>query len=249
MDIQQIRILSVDDVLDVYSPKGRMFHMGARRGYGLSFCTEGVITYRQGDREYRSCREQAILLPKGGRYQLRGEETGVFALVNFDAVGLPPGAFWTAPVTQPERLMGPYRELQRLFRQPGSELRCVALLYTLLAELAEQPVAIPSTVRRAVEYMDAHLADPHLTESAVAAAAGVSETYLRRLFQRYMSLSPKQFLLEQRIKAAQRLLASHLKIADIATACGYAGEYHFSRSFKQRTGRSPSEYRKEVSVL
>ena len=58
-----------------------------------------------------------------------------------------------------------------------------------------------------------------------------------------MQTTPRQYLLNQRIQRATYLLINTtLSITDIAGECGFSNLYHFCRTFKQRTGLTPSEY-------
>lgn len=47
----------------------------------------GQITYTQNGEKYISDKDNAIILPKGKSYSLKGDKTGIFPIVNFDCVG------------------------------------------------------------------------------------------------------------------------------------------------------------------
>ncbi len=80
---------------------------------------------------------------------------------------------------------------------------------------------------------------------AFAAENGVSYTSFRRLFKAHTSLAPNQYLLEMRLRKAQRLLIhTTLPIQVIAEECGFENSFYFSRFFKQRTRLAPLHYRK-----
>jgi AraC-like DNA-binding protein len=81
---------------------------------------------------------------------------------------------------------------------------------------------------------------------AYAAKNGISYTSFRRLFKAHTSLAPNQYLLEMRLRKAQRLLINTtLPIQVIAEECGFENSFYFSRFFKQRTGMAPLHYRKQ----
>jgi AraC-like DNA-binding protein len=52
------------------------------------------------------------------------------------------------------------------------------------------------------------------------------------------------FIVEARLnRARQLLLESTLSVSQIADELGYEDVFFFSRQFKERTGRTPTEYR------
>ena len=79
--------------------------------------------------------------------------------------------------------------------------------------------------------------------SELAALCGMSEVYFRHIFSALHGKSPKEYIIDMRIERAKSLLASgQFSVREIAALCGYFEETHFSREFKRRTGRRPSEY-------
>lgn len=86
--------------------------------------------------------------------------------------------------------------------------------------------------------------DSKITVSELAKAAMCSPTHLRRLFQKVIGMSPRQWLLEHRLqKAAQMLQATDKTVQQIADACGFESLSHFNRYFKAKFGIAPSQYR------
>jgi AraC-like DNA-binding protein len=79
----------------------------------------------------------------------------------------------------------------------------------------------------------------------LAAACALSPDHFTRLFKAARGVTPREFIQRQRIDAARRLLlASSHSIGRIAELLGFSDIYHFSRVFKQRTGRSPTRFRR-----
>ncbi len=59
-----------------------------------------------------------------------------------------------------------------------------------------------------------------------------------------MHITPHQYVIRRRIERAKQLLKqSDLRIVDIALACGFANQSHFSRHFRRIVGISPKEFR------
>ncbi|HTG71421.1 MAG TPA: AraC family transcriptional regulator [Candidatus Udaeobacter sp.] len=67
------------------------------------------------------------------------------------------------------------------------------------------------------------------------------------LYQKYFHMSPKDDLISKRLEEAKiQLLNSHHSIEQIALRSGFNSLYYFSRLFKKRVGRTPSDYRKSL---
>ena len=80
--------------------------------------------------------------------------------------------------------------------------------------------------------------------AAVAEAQAVSAPYLSRLFHEYAGISPSRYLTGYRIEQAIKLLRdSRLSIGEIAERVGYPDPFHFSKTFKNTVGVSPSQFR------
>lgn len=80
---------------------------------------------------------------------------------------------------------------------------------------------------------------------ALADRAGYSKDHFIRLFHKYKSVTPGEFVIQSRIQAACQLLRfSPLNITEIAEQLGYGDIYAFSKQFRRRMGVSPSVFRK-----
>ncbi len=73
---------------------------------------------------------------------------------------------------------------------------------------------------------------------------GLSLSTFRRRWQRTFHIPPQRYLLNLRIKHAQKLLTrTDLPIAQISEKCGFSDTLYFSRRFRIETNYSPSLYR------
>lgn len=80
----------------------------------------------------------------------------------------------------------------------------------------------------------------------LAGAVHISQKYLRQKFHGIYGVSPQQYLIDTRMKAAERLLCTtNYKIKEIAASVGYSSQLDFSNIFKKKTGLSPKAYRLE----
>jgi AraC family transcriptional regulator len=79
----------------------------------------------------------------------------------------------------------------------------------------------------------------------LADVAGMSQFHFSRMFKQSMGISPHQYLLQQRVEQAKQLLkGKKLAIAEIALQCGFNSQSHLSKHFREATGMTPSDYRK-----
>lgn len=80
------------------------------------------------------------------------------------------------------------------------------------------------------------------TVSEMAGRAALSRAQFTRRFVKQFGMSPAQYLIQARIDRAHQLLTeSGMTVTATAAALGYTDVPYFSRQYKQRTGRSPSQ--------
>jgi AraC-like DNA-binding protein len=77
----------------------------------------------------------------------------------------------------------------------------------------------------------------------LAAEAGLSRFHLIRAFHRHTGLTPHAYLINRRVEIAKARLRSGERLADVATATGFADQAHLTRVFKMRVGITPGMYR------
>lgn len=95
------------------------------------------------------------------------------------------------------------------------------------------------------EYMQEHLGEP-LSLQKLAAAAGVSMSTLKKVFQRESGGGVNSYYIELKLSYAAKLLCeSEMTVGEIAERLGYASQFYFSEQFKARYGVPPMSYRKQ----
>ena len=96
---------------------------------------------------------------------------------------------------------------------------------------------------RVTEYLRATLHEPP-DYRQLARLANLSYCQLFRLFKNHLGLSPQQYIEQQRIDYARRLLTlNRLSIKEISAQVGFVNQLYFSRRFQKATGLSPTQYR------
>lgn len=244
----QVVVTSVDGVATVYSEKNRVLNMVDRPWWGLSFCIDGKITYTHKGVDYVSDQSCAVILPKGASYRLFGSETGRFPLINFQCKGLSLDAPLLIPLANPDGYLASFETLERGMLFPNAHTKAMSILYDLFYRLSgeqtEQGILFP-----ALQFLQNHFADSDISNPLLAQKCGISEVYFRQLFTKQLGIGPKQYVLDLRLGSAKQLLSNTLlSIEAVGEACGFPNPYHFSRTFKNATGLTPSAYRRKNKI-
>jgi two-component system, response regulator YesN len=102
----------------------------------------------------------------------------------------------------------------------------------------------PSVVELIEQYVLSHMSED-LTREDIAAFLHFNPAYLSRLFKKETGLSLSDYIMDQRMTQAKRLLSeSDLKVSDVAEITGYRNFSYFSKLFKKQEGFTPQEFRK-----
>jgi AraC-like DNA-binding protein len=204
-------------------------------------------------------RPGSILVSEADQPFARGFGRGLEELVvKVDRAALPEVLQLSRPVIASLRGSGPNDQYARaLAGITGRATRtCRPLpadertVLDLVAALAAGGATAPATVHRAAarSYIEEHLTDPSLGAAQVAAAIGISERQLSRVFAAD-SVSVPQHILSRRLNLAYSMLVSATDggraqtVATIATRCGFTSVTYFSHAFRQHFGHRASEVR------
>lgn len=77
---------------------------------------------------------------------------------------------------------------------------------------------------------------------------GISDRYLRKLFEKHLGMAPKQYALYQQLMFAKHLLhSSSMSITDIAYASGFNSVRRFNDAFKRELKLTPSQVRRNLA--
>jgi AraC-like DNA-binding protein len=115
-----------------------------------------------------------------------------------------------------------------------------------LLKLTHEPYAEARRLRleRAQRFIAENCREP-LSLARVARHAGLSRSYFSRIFKQTFGKGFEQYLTEQRLLRAERLLrSSALSISHIGGEAGFVSPAHFSATFRRLRGVSPGAYRR-----
>ncbi len=101
----------------------------------------------------------------------------------------------------------------------------------------------------AVKYINSNFLDVYVHVADVADVLNISPSYLTRIFNRKLSISPMRYINEVKVSSAKEMLRTgNLTVKEIAARLHFSDPLYFSRVFSQLEGLSPREYRK-VAML
>jgi AraC-like DNA-binding protein len=116
---------------------------------------------------------------------------------------------------------------------------------------AEQIKETLVSLTKAMEQENSYL-NPNLSLAIMSEKIGIPQKIISAVLNQHMKKSFNEFVNEYRVNAFKEKIAQtawkHLTIAGIATECGFNSQATFQRTFKDLTGKSPSEFRKSISV-
>jgi len=243
--LDNIIITDIETPIVVHSEKGRKFQMTNRQSYGLSLCTSGQITYTMNGKKYISDQNKAVLLPKGGTYSLYGDREGLFPVVNFKCENFNCDEIIVVPLENSQAYVKDFETLKDLFLHDKNHLKIYSTFYGLLDKVSSANSQKQHPLASVIKYIAENIQSPELSNPCLARQIGISEVYLRKLFLTYYNITPKQYILGIRIqKAKQMLINTPFTVTAISEECGFSSLYHFCRTFKEKTGFTPTEYAK-----
>lgn len=92
-------------------------------------------------------------------------------------------------------------------------------------------------------YIEVHY-QQDISRETLAEQFYISPNYVSHVFQREAEMRFQEYLTHIRLEHAKDMLRQYdLKIKDIARRCGFNDSNYFCKLFKEKTERSPTEYR------
>ncbi|WP_229106317.1 helix-turn-helix transcriptional regulator [Paenibacillus sp. 1001270B_150601_E10] len=138
--------------------------------------------------------------------------------------------------------------LLHLTRHAGEqeELKVRALFYSLLAEMIDCARVIHHSsdaklVEDAVLYIHHHYMEP-LKLHDIASRYDKTDKHFSYVFHKELGISPMNYLIQHRLKEAERLLQQpYSTVREAARMVGYSDPYFFSKLYKKHKGVSPNQ--------
>lgn len=102
---------------------------------------------------------------------------------------------------------------------------------------------IPYQIKQVIEYIDQHYSE-RINIKDLANLTRWEVTHFSRLFKKYLSFTPHQYILNIKIEhAIQLLVHTDESLQDIAFNLGFGAYSNFFNAFKKNTKMTPEKYR------
>ena len=154
--------------------------------------------------------------------------------------------------TDEKQIISVVREIIRINTAASTHhpLESIGLLYSLLGLmlvncLGETKVKVAENlqINNIVQYIDEHIAD-NISVASLSEKFGYNHSYFCRKFKKEMGCTVARYIRIQRLEYARKLLETTTQsIKLISSLCGFCDNSHFTRSFEEVYGFSPSSYR------
>jgi len=138
-------------------------------------------------------------------------------------------------------------------QRPLYQLKTCALIMSLVAEVLtrerrkEQPNYFEKIVAKAKYMMESNVYGA-INLPAISEQLGISTSRLNEVFKTYTSMTPYQYYIHIKIHKAESLLElEDISVKEAAYRMGFEDQYYFSRLFKNKTGVSPSDWKKYIT--
>lgn len=173
--------------------------------------------------------------------------TGKLLPLLFQAYGLDRRVI--IPQYNDSSLFEEFHEICRSHTDPHEVYRlCGLQFHRIVASFADHLTGIEqadSLIYQIKRYLDEHL-NESLSMEKLANKAGYSTAYIGRCFKAAYGQTPYQYLLHEKLTAAEKLLSqTNMKIRQVAALFAFNDEFHFSNAFYKHFGYRPNDLRKK----
>ncbi len=211
--------------------------------YFLSGCGKTLI----GDKEY-DIKENCICIVEPNCEHIEHiNGYGEILFIGFDYSGEHPLKAGVYTCSDKNRLrlfreiFAEYKSQQSGFLSAAESMLSLLLISTI-RDSASQDKACKD-LNYIKNYIEQHF-DQKINFRELSLLTGYSYDYFRHIFKERFKASPQEYLIDIRLKNAEKLLtSSDLSCTEIAYRCGFSGSAQFSQMFKERYGASPKAYK------
>ena len=243
-DELNFQILSV---MKVEHPKG-IFDVKGRPYAALSYRVSGRGDFIIDGQKFSAETGDLLFMPAGASYKVKysgGEMLAVhFSDCNYNTIE-------NISLENGDYVKRKFSEMLESWHQKHSPNEIKSITYKVLQSITDSKTSATSgnVLTEMTEYINERFSDPDFDISELCHKFYTSSATVRRRFSEGLHMSPKQYLVKLRLDSAVDLLAEgNHSVKTVALMCGFADEKYFSRIFREKYGRAPSEINKKLIV-
>ena len=244
------------------------FERHSHETYAIGVTASGVQTFHCGGSLHTSLRGDVILFnPDEAHDGQRGTQEGfgyamlyvspdVMADCRDKAAGTDTSIYFAQPVVRDAALGRALTLAIEAAGQRQESLRAQELTRSALTRLLQRhgerrqtegaaQVAGAARMAGVRDYLCAHF-EQDITVDRLASEAGLSRVHLTRAFARHCGVPPHIYLNAVRLQHARTAMLRGDALSEVAAACGFADQSHFSRRFKGSMGLAPGAWLRQM---
>ena len=259
IDIMQ-ESLCIQRILSVIQgeiPRNKLLNVKGRHSDAFVYVLSGSCTYQFDDKtEFKATAGDVFYLPYRAKYTMNiyaNDYKFIFCDFQFAETEARESALYS---NQTSKIIDNlFAKLLNRHRSSsyGAYTECMSVLYNIYSTLQQDTQksclgkSKEKNIIEAKRYIDESFNLPEISISLLAEKIGISEVYLRKLFNAKYGISPSSYLISVRLESAKKLMKyPFLTLEECALQSGFSSLQYFCRIFKKETGISPGKYRKEL---
>lgn len=249
MDFSNLKIKDIDCVIK-YTAEEKNFTVRNRNNNIVGIHLSGSAVHYFKSQKFTIGEGCIYFLNQKDDYKVQVFEKGIAFSVHFttyEQIDTESFCIKTAKANEIVRLLN---IIEKEYLSKDNNLGLMSDLYNLCSELNKiyQKSYFPKDKRmtNAETYINTHFAENNCLAEA-AEQSSLSRRRFNDLFKKCFGMTPNRYLTSLKIDYAKKLISTnYFNIPQIAELCGFSDTYYFYKVFKNETGTTPSEYKKNI---
>ena len=229
---------------------GSLVHTN-RPSHGLAIFFGGKRTYTFEHKKFTIDGNAIVYFPKGSTYTISQETAADCYAINFQLKDDTCFEPFFMTLKNPHDYLHHFKSADKAWRHrsPSYQLLIKSELYSIIYKMQNEyretfTAKSAGSIQPAIDFIHSHYLTESISVSDLAARCGMSEVYLRKLFQKKYGTSPNRYIKNLKLQyAAELLLSNFYSVHQICYMSGFNDESYFSREFKKHYHVSPSQFR------
>ena len=219
-----------------------------RNFHAISMRLHGDADFLTKKQTYNASKNSIIYIPEGVGYTLKAKQDENVIVIHFKVIDKT--ILNNIEVFNPinnEVFADLFTKIYNswLKKSVGYEFKVDSLFLQILEKMKIQATNptfnLKNDFANLIEYINVNFADQNLNVETCSKIMKISSTYLRKLFQKHLGITPLKYITTLRMDYATSLLMSGFyTIEEVSSMSGFTDSKYFSTTYKKHYGFSPS---------